>query len=333
MAKKNTNDLLSGLVEALKSLLPSKGFSYGAKTGPLTATAGYNPQTNSGGAGLGVNGYGPNISVSPQGIDAGIGNPDDARPYGQQFLDTVANQQTGSRFNPLAQARAVMGMNPQMAQSYRQQVDQTVPKADFGDVPVASGLAEGIANGIPNAVAGMAKLPAARTFQQGAGDVVDIGVGALEGAGLLDAAKTGMSALMRNPDMVTNQRGGVDLQYKYSPEGNLQKVSKISSKTKSPEVQALIDKINGRSAAFGDSSNPIQELKNHSFIKDAVAKIPDADLKAFVTKKLSEATTLDQMRGPLSALNQYIDPAVRSYIAQMLPSVDQLFSGAAVGIK
>lgn len=266
---KNNNDLLTNLIESLKGLLPKQPTGTGIKVGPITATAGYNPQNRAAGAGLGVNGVGPNIYIGPEGLNAGIGNPDDNRSYGQQFKDAT------DRWNPITQVQSVLGMNPQMAQSYRQQVDKTVPRADFGNAPVLSGLAEGIANAIPNAVAGAARLPAARTLGQGAGDVFDVGVGALQGAGLVDAGKAGLSALARNPDWLTNQRGGMDLSYNYSPEGNLQSVK--------PKPQLTLEQLTEKASGW----NPGDRVKfdtalltnDTKTLKALLPRVPEEYLK------------------------------------------------------
>lgn len=108
-----------------------------------------------------------------------------------------------SRYNIFAQLGAIRGMNQNQAELYRGQVDKLVPQADFGNVPVASGLAEGFANAIPNAVSGMARLPAAQDPREVAWDLLNIGTGAIQGAEGLHAVKSALPAIINS-----GERGG-----------------------------------------------------------------------------------------------------------------------------
>lgn len=95
---------------------------------------------------------------------------------------------TQGRLNPVAQVRAVTQMAQPMAQQYRQQVDQLVPRLSVPKFniqnPVKNFAAnlpgyvvEGAVNALPNAVAGLAKAPAARNIQQGLADAADVVLG------------------------------------------------------------------------------------------------------------------------------------------------------------
>lgn len=181
-----------------------------------------------------------------------------------------ASQQTASRFNPIAQLQAVRGMNPQMANQYRQQVDRTIPNADFGNVPVASGLAEGVVNAIPNAVGGMTKLPAARTPWQGIGDIANIAGGAVEGAGLLHAGVSGVNALSQNPQWVNNQVGAI--QPNLSPAQQMMQLHQAH-----PELtnEQLTDQLAGWKPGIRKAFDYAVLTKDFNTVKQLLPHVPE----------------------------------------------------------
>lgn len=90
------------------------------------------------------------------------------------FLNLIKSLvQVPDRFNPVAQTKAVMSMPQPQAQSYRQQVEKTVPRLSTSPQnmtnPYAMIGAQTI-NALPNSVSGLAKLPGARTPGQFASD-------------------------------------------------------------------------------------------------------------------------------------------------------------------
>lgn len=131
------------------------------------------------------------------------------------------------------QIGAVAGMNNQQAQDYRSQVDQTLPKIPvrpinpsmptpqmnspyYGAMNTMSGVQDTAQSGLSKAVnpfqtgaEGLARLPAARSFSQGAQDVGDVASGIAGGLGMLHAGTTAAKGLYNNLGMVNNQSGAV----------------------------------------------------------------------------------------------------------------------------
>lgn len=131
------------------------------------------------------------------------------------------------------QVGAVAGMNNQQAQDYRSQVDQTLPKIPvrpmnpsmptpqmnspyYGAMNTMSGAQDAAQSGLSKAVnpfqtgaEGLARLPAARSFSQGAQDVGDVASGVTGGLGMLHAGTTAAKGLYNNLGMVNNQSGAV----------------------------------------------------------------------------------------------------------------------------
>lgn len=141
----------------------------------------------------------------------------------------MAKQAAGSSQSPQnlpAQVRSILNMSPEQAQAYRQQVNQTVPQllpqnapnvfAPFpvlGQIPqlkpYGKAITAGFVNAIPGAVAGGARLPAARSIGEAGRDLFDIGTGALQGASFVGLGRNVASAVSNaNPSWFTNQRGG-----------------------------------------------------------------------------------------------------------------------------
>lgn len=104
----------------------------------------------------------------------------------QKFVTADYSQSPVARFDPFAQAAAVSRMNPQQANQFRNQVDTVgsylpkVPQIKINN-PIGNfaanlpgNIVNSTINSIPNAALSLAKLPAARTWQQGAGDIATI---------------------------------------------------------------------------------------------------------------------------------------------------------------
>lgn len=110
-------------------------------------------------------------------------------PQVPQFMNQNFSSTQG-RFNPIAQVKAVTQMSQPQALQYRQQVEQTVPRLNIAQniqnlyYRILGEIGQGIVNTPLNAVAGMAKFPAARTFQQGAADIASIAEAPLMFGGL-----------------------------------------------------------------------------------------------------------------------------------------------------
>jgi len=94
-----------------------------------------------------------------------------------------------------AQLQAIYKMSPSEKGIYREQVDQTIPKSNFGNIPVVSGIANSIGDTLGQGVGGAAKLTAARNPQEGISDVASIALAAGLGAGGLHAGMGGLGAV------------------------------------------------------------------------------------------------------------------------------------------
>lgn len=203
------------------------------------------------------------------------------------------------QFNIPAQVGAVAGMNPQQAELYRYQVDQTMPQISTGNIPVVSGLASGIANAIPNAAAGLARLPAARDPQEAGWDIFNFLGGALGGASGLNAGRAGLGALARNPS-INNQTGGLQWQWGQNP--SVPTDSQMASIFNSPEIQNAMYKFNNMAS-------------------------PAA--KQALNKSLPQAMESGDYRGVLSLLANYSDATTQGAINRLMQTADAV-GGARV---
>lgn len=251
------------------------------------------------------------------------------------------------------QIGSVLSMNPQQAGQYRQQVNQTVPHLPVPQVqplpamlptpnlgsgygrfmqgmsnlqPGAQNIPNATINAIPNAVAGMARLPAARGLGQGLGDVADIAAGAIQGGGLLDLAKSGLSSLNQNPGWLANQRGGALIP------GN-------DPSAYNTGIDTMQRQLTNQPPSQG-------QLFNSPEVQDALQQFKQANPQFgnFLDTQVAQAQQTGNFRGILSQIIPYMNPnsglaaSLKAYLVNgadtaggTIPNANQILNGLQGG--